>query len=84
MESMRKNRLRQWMIERDITYLAVAKQIDVSLSTASRLLNGESMPVKKHEKLLKLGFPAELLPMPLDKKPGPKAREPRFPVPKAQ
>lgn len=84
MDSSRKSRLRQWMFEREITFQAVAERTGVSLQTANRLLNADEIPAHRHEQFLNLGFPAELLPIPLDKKPGPKAREPRFPVSQVQ
>ena len=74
------NSLREWMESRDITVRSVASRLNVSVATASTLLRGETMPVNRHEALTVLGFPADLLPIPLDRKPGRPAKIPRFPA----
>lgn len=74
------SQLQKWMRERDITHRAIAERIGVAISSVHRFLNSEDMPVRHHEELLRLGFPVELLPEPLDRKPGRKKLEPRFPA----
>lgn len=72
--------LREWMDKQDITVRSIADRLNISVATASTLLRGETMPVQRHEALQHLGFPADLLPAPLDRKPGRPAKIPRFPV----
>lgn len=79
MQETRIERLREWMRERDITNRAVAEKIGVALSSVHRFLNSEDIPTRHHAELLRLGFPVDLLPMPLDRKPGRKKLEARFP-----
>lgn len=72
--------LREWMENKDITVRSLAERLQISVATASTLLRGETMPVKRHEALQHLGFPVDLLPAPLDRKPGRPAKIPRFPA----
>lgn len=72
--------LQKWMRERDITHRAIAEKIGVAISSVHRFLNSEDMPARRHAELLRLGFPVELLPAPLDRKPGRPAKIPRFPA----
>lgn len=72
--------LRAWMKERDITHRAIAERIGVAVSSVHRILTSEDMPARHHAELLRLGFPGELLPPPLDRKPGRKKLEARFPA----
>lgn len=78
MESTRVTRLRQWMFGQDITYRAVAERMGVSLSTVGKLLKAAEIPLARHSQFLQLGFPVDLLPIPMDKKTGPKVKVPKF------
>jgi hypothetical protein len=68
--------------EHDITMRDAAEQLGLKSDYAVRkFLKSEYMPTDHHAKLVKLGVPAELLPTPMDRKPGPKpgGRVPRWP-----
>ena len=70
-----------WMnhAERQITFLAIAEQLDIAESTARKHLKSETIPTSHYRKLIALGFPPELLPRAEDKVPGRKRKVPRFP-----
>lgn len=72
--------LKEWMGERDITVRAVAERLAMSPSATSALLRKETMPTKRFDALRRLGFPAEILPVPSDQKTGRPVKIPRFPV----
>jgi hypothetical protein len=63
-----------WIKRQGETLGHLALITGVSTATLSRHLRNETMPVKLHECLVSYGVPAELLPMPLDQKPGSKSR----------
>lgn len=75
----RTERLSKWMSEHDITYRALGEQLGMSAYGANKMLNQEIMPTQRHTDCLRLGFPADLLPVPFDKKRGPRPKEARFP-----
>lgn len=75
----RTERLNAWMSDHGITCRALGEQLGMSGYGAIRMLNQETMPTQRHEACLRLGFPAELLPLPFDKKRGRPAKEARFP-----
>jgi len=46
----------------------------ISGNAVSKLCDQDTMPVHRHKQLRNLGVPAELLPEPMDLKPGPKPK----------
>lgn len=80
----RTERLGKWMSEHDITYRALGEQLGMSAYGANKMLNQEIMPTHRHADCLRLGFPKDLLPVPFDKKRGPRPKTARFPGLSAQ
>lgn len=70
----RQDMLSIWLKRQGSTQADIARALDVGEITVSRWMRAESIPVRRHEQLLKLGIPAELLPAPLDITPGPKKK----------
>lgn len=61
----RKEQLREWMLERDITHRALAEQLGVTTQRVGYILRRDTtMPPEMHKKCIALGFPSELLPEP--------------------
>lgn len=72
--------MRQWMAQYDITDRAVAEKLGLTPSRVTIMLNRDTIPTEHHAALLRLGFPANILPQPYDKKSGPcRRRKARFP-----
>lgn len=71
--------LLSWMKERDISFSALSEQLGVSSSTARYACQRETCPTNHYKKLVTLGFPKDLLPIPLDKQGGRPKRIPKFP-----
>lgn len=63
-------RLRAWMVEHSLTCTALGKLIGCSNPYTYRLLSGDFIPRKRHEQLLTIGIPIDLLPKPKDTKLG--------------
>ncbi len=74
-EIPRERKLKAWMVERDITNVALAKELGVSNQRVSVILRRDTMPTELHAKCLQLGFPIELLPEPVTWR-----RKPRTPM----
>ena len=68
MAMSRKEMLRRWMLEWDLTYSDFAKRLVVSVSGAFDLLTRDSIPKERHAALLALGVPEALLPPATKKK----------------
>lgn len=79
MATNRQERLRLWMEDHEITVKQLAADIGVAKSMARQYLSAETIPTARHMQLVVLGFPLDLLPQPLDKKPGPQKRTPDYP-----
>lgn len=75
----RYGQLLAWMSELDISFTAVGEQLGVSNTYVRRFCQNDTCPTRHHSKLIELGFPAELLPAPVDKPKGPQRKIPRFP-----
>ncbi|MFR8055917.1 MAG: helix-turn-helix domain-containing protein [Bilophila wadsworthia] len=75
----RTERMRQWMSKNEITDRSLAEKLGLKRPRVTRMLNEETMPTKHHRSCLALGIPADILPVPFDKKRGPRPKEPRFP-----
>ncbi|MFI3271996.1 MAG: helix-turn-helix transcriptional regulator [Pseudomonadota bacterium] len=76
----RERRLRAWMIERDISYEALAKELGVTRQRTNYVLRCDTMPSELHKKCVALGIPLELLPDAVDWPRGRKPRVPLFPA----
>lgn len=63
-----------WLKRQGLTQAEIARALDVGEVSVSRWLKAERIPEKRHEALVKLGIPSELLPEPLDITPGPKRK----------
>ena len=73
-------RCREWMQEHDITFPALARQLGMKSDAGPRMLiTRETIPVRRYNHLRILGFPEDLLPIPLDLPRGRRPKEPRFP-----
>lgn len=73
-------RCREWMQEHDITFPALATQLGMKSNAGPRmLLAKETIPVRRYNQLRALGFPEDILPIPLDLPRGRRPKEPRFP-----
>lgn len=73
----RQESLRLWMGRTDNTFKAWGRQLGISGKAVSSLCDNETMPTARHAQLVALGVPKELLPPPLDIKPGPKPKAPQ-------
>lgn len=69
----------EWMNEHRITYVAIGEQLGISATAVSRMLYSETMPVKRHQQMLALGFPDDMLPVPFDRPRGRPKNVPIFP-----
>ena len=79
MATKRQQRLRNWMEQHNITVKQLAKDLGVAVRMARQYISAETIPTTRHTQLVVLGFPLDLLPQPLDKKPGPKPLTPDYP-----
>lgn len=79
MATKRHARLQKWLKQHNITYAALALQLGLSESGVRHLLFAETIPTQRHNELMALGFPVDMMPRPLDRKPGRKRLVPDFP-----
>lgn len=79
MATKRQKLLRLWMDDHKITVTQLAKDLGVAVRMARQYISAETIPTMRHTQLVVLGFPQDLLPQPLDKKPGPQKRTPDYP-----
>lgn len=68
----RQDMLLLWLKRQGISQAAIARALEVGEVSVSRWIRAQNIPSKRHEQLVKLGIPEELLPEPLDVTPGPK------------
>lgn len=68
----RKERLRLWMRLSGLTYGIIADAIGVKENTVSKWLRADIIPVNRRKRLERYGIPVELLPIGMDRRPGPK------------
>ena len=54
--------LREWMNDNSVTLAWAGKKMGMTGQGVGRLLRAARIPVKRHEALVLLGFPIELLP----------------------
>lgn len=64
-----------WLKRQGKSQADIARALDVGEVSVSRWVKAESIPVRRHEQLVGLGIPAELLPAPVDITPGPKRKQ---------
>lgn len=79
MATKRQQRLRDWMEQHNITVTQLAKDLGVAQRMVRQYISAETIPTVRHTQFVVLGFPLDLLPQPLDKKPGPQKRTPDYP-----
>lgn len=70
----RQDMLSIWLKRQGKTQADIARALEVGEVSVSRWMRAQSIPVKRHEQLVKFGIPAELLPAPVDITPGPKRK----------
>lgn len=63
-----------WMIRNDLSFAEMGRRLEVTANAVSKLCGQDTMPVTRHRQLVEQGVPVELLPAPMDIKPGPKPR----------
>lgn len=61
-----------WLKRNGISQADIARALEVGKGSVGRWVRAERISEKRHEALVGLGIPAELLPRPLDIAPGPK------------
>lgn len=63
----RMTELRVWMLRRKLTYVEIGRRMGgLTSGGVLRLVQGDRMPVERHQQMLALGIPVELLPVPMD------------------
>ena len=68
------------MSAHDITFSALAERLGMKSDASPRsLIARETIPVFRFNQLRTLGFPEDILPIPLDLPRGPRPKEPNFP-----
>lgn len=65
-----------WLKRTGNTLRSLAEVAGISLSTMSNHMRNATMPSRQYEALVAYGVPEEVLPDPLDRKPGPKPKTP--------
>lgn len=80
MQEPRFERLRRWMLDRDITFRDIGEQLGISSAGARGLLIKETIGNSGHyDTLLRLGFPKDVLPYLYNRQRGKQRKLPRFP-----
>lgn len=79
MATKRQKLLRSWMDDHEITVSQLAKDLGVAVRMARQYISAETIPTIRHTQFVVLGFPLDLLPQAVDKKPGPQKRTPDYP-----
>lgn len=70
----REEKLLIWLLRNNKNWTSLGRAMGMTGAAASKLCRGKSMPTRRHAELVKYGVPKELLPPPLDIKPGPKCK----------
>ena len=63
-----------WLKRQSLTQADIAIALEVGEASVARWMKADSIPVRRHGQLVKLGIPVEFLPDPLDITPGPKRK----------
>lgn len=80
MSKLRTILLREWMRERSITFRAIGEKLGVTTEGARYMLSQDTIPPVRHEVLVALGIPPNLLPTPSQGVLGRPRLEARFPA----
>ncbi len=75
----RQEALDLWKKRAGLSFAEMGRRIGVTGENVSKLCAKETMPPHRHQQLLDLGVPIELLPKPLYCPPGPKPKPPVAP-----
>ncbi|CAK7034978.1 MAG: hypothetical protein DELT_00523 [Desulfovibrio sp.] len=59
-----------------LTFVSLAEPLDITSAVLGKSCSQETMPVYQHKHLVENGIPPELLPIPQDRKSGPKPKTP--------
>ena len=70
----RQEALEVWKRRTGISFAEMGRRIGVTGENVSKLCAQETMPIHRHAQLVEIGVPAELLPVPMYRKPGPKPK----------
>lgn len=70
----RQESLLLWMRRNGHSFRGYGRDIGLSGVQVANLCGQDTMPTQRHAQLVALGVPVDLLPEPLDVKPGPKPR----------
>lgn len=70
----RQEALRLWIERKKLSFAEIGRRMGISGVHVATLCDHGTMSVHRHAQLLEIGVPAELLPVALDVKPGPKPR----------
>ena len=62
----RQELLTLWLRRNKLKQCRIAAELDISTAWVSRMIRAESIPSRHHRKLVSMGIPVELLPIPLD------------------
>lgn len=77
----RQEQFKIWMSRNRVTFRDIGKFLGVTAMTAGRLCKAEHAPCARVRELERMGIPPELLPRPVDMRPGPRKREvPMVPI----
>lgn len=76
MENQRVIGLKEFMKRYDITYRAIAEHLGITAGAVPYILQSKFIQTERYNKLLSLGFPQEILPIPKD---NPRKKDARFP-----
>ena len=80
MSTPRVIRCREWMDQHNITFSAISIELGLKNVGSSRtMIFRETIPVFRYQQLRALGFPEEVLPIPLDLPRGRRPKKPDFP-----
>lgn len=74
-EIPRNEKLKLWLKLRGKTLRSIAQEVGLSLSTVALHCTHDTMPTRLYQHFIDLGVDPELLPEPLDRRPGPKPRD---------
>ena len=67
-------KLKIWMDRNEVTLKMLAPYAGVCVNVLSRSLRNETMPTEQYNGCVAFGLPPSILPLPKDKKPGPKPK----------
>ena len=74
-EIPRNEKLKLWLKIQNKSLRSIAQKVGLSQSTVAQHCANDTMPTRLYQHFISLGADPELLPEPLDRRPGPKPRE---------